>query len=72
MTPREVHARLLEGISTGQFHTLADLYAEDAVVEIPLAITTPRRLEGRETIRRHFEVAANGPLSFKVGEVLVY
>jgi uncharacterized protein len=72
MTPQEVHARLLEGIGTRQLHTLADLYAEDAVVDMPLARPQPRRLEGRETIRRHFETFAHGPLSFKVSNVVVH
>ena len=35
MTPQEVHARLLDGITARQFGTLAELYAEDAVVLPP-------------------------------------
>jgi ketosteroid isomerase-like protein len=35
--PRAVFERLLQGISNGAWSELADLYAEDAVVELPFA-----------------------------------
>ena len=50
-SPRRVLESLLRGISDGRWNDLADLYAEDAVVEQPLAPTPPRRLEGRQAIR---------------------
>jgi uncharacterized protein len=36
---------LLQGISDGKWNDLADLYAEDAVVEMPVAPSSPTRLE---------------------------
>ncbi|MCP9976671.1 nuclear transport factor 2 family protein [Actinomadura madurae] len=60
-SPREVFARLGEGISAGRWDELAALYAEDAVVEQPFAPPpAPPRLEGRATLDRHFRRAAPG------------
>ncbi|GII85690.1 hypothetical protein Ssi03_36800 [Sphaerisporangium siamense] len=53
-TPREVFERLAAGISAGEWEGLAELYAEDVVVEIPLAIPAPMRIEGRKEVARHF------------------
>jgi hypothetical protein len=47
-----VFERLLSGISDGAWPELADLYAEQAVVEQPFAPGGPTRLEGREAIGR--------------------
>ena len=71
-SPRQVLESLLKGISDGRWGDLADLYAEDAVVEQPFAPTPPRRLEGREAIRAHFATAAQGPLRLKAGNVVVH
>ena len=56
--PRAVFERLSRGISEGRWHDLADLYAEDAVVEQPLVSAAPSRIVGRETVRAHFAGAA--------------
>ena len=71
-TPRHVLESLLQGISDGRWNDLADLYAEDAVVEQPFSPTPPRRLEGREAIRAHFATAAQGPLRLEAGNVVVH
>ena len=70
-SPRQVLESLLRGISDGRWDDLADLYAEDAVVEQPFAPTPPRRLEGREAIRAHF-AAAQGPLRLEASNVVVH
>jgi ketosteroid isomerase-like protein len=72
-TPREVFERLSSGITAGRWHELADLYAEHAVVEQPMATPpAPRRLEGREVIRAHFTAAADGPLRLAARNVVVH
>jgi hypothetical protein len=53
-TPTEIFHRLLTGITEGRFAELADLYAEDAVVELPFAQPQPARFVGREALRAHF------------------
>jgi ketosteroid isomerase-like protein len=71
-TPAEVHALLLAGIEARDFASLPDLYAEDAVVDMPMAIPAPRRLNGVEEIRKHFLSALNSPLSFAVSDVITH
>ena len=70
--PRAVFERLLQGISDGAWSELADLYADQAVVEMPFAPGGPTRLEGREAIRAHFAAAAGGPLKLRAGNVVVH
>jgi ketosteroid isomerase-like protein len=71
-SPRAVFERLSQGISEGRWHGLADLYAEDAVVDQPFASTAPGRIEGRETIRAHFAGAAGMGLSMVARNVVVH
>ncbi|MFB9836380.1 nuclear transport factor 2 family protein [Actinoallomurus acaciae] len=71
-TPRAVFERLSQGISAGRWHDLADLYAEDAVVEQPLVSTAPGRIEGRETIRAHFAGAAAMGLRLVARDVVIH
>ena len=47
-------ARYLDLISAGSYAELADLYAEDAVVEHPFNPAERRLTTGRETLRQHF------------------
>ena len=46
--------RLLDLVDAGAWHLLPDLYAWDALVELPFAQPAPIRLDGREAIRAHF------------------
>ena len=71
-SPRAVFERLIEGISAGRWDELADLYAEDAVVDQPLASAAPGHLEGRETIRAHFAGAAGIGLRLVARDVVVH
>ena len=42
------------------------------MVEIPLAVPRPTRLEGREQVRRQFLAAAGGPLRLEAHNVVVH
>ena len=55
VTPHEVFERLIGAISSGSWSEIAELYAEDAVVEIPFAPYPPRRIEGRAALGARFE-----------------
>ncbi|GLW28050.1 nuclear transport factor 2 family protein [Actinoplanes regularis] len=70
-TPREIFARLSGGIGRGEWDTLGDLYAPDAVVTMPF---DPRRTElrGREEVARHFAAAANLPITMRPDRVRVH
>ncbi|MFD0273484.1 nuclear transport factor 2 family protein [Kitasatospora sp. NPDC127111] len=72
LSPREVFQKLLDGITAGRFSELAELYAEDAVVETVLAPVGPRRFEGRAAVAERFaEVAANSPLKLTATNVVI-
>jgi len=71
-TPRETLDRLLGGISAGASPDLADLYADDAVVDLPFAIPAPLHLEGRDALRAHFAAAAAGPVAVEAHNVVVH
>lgn len=60
-TPRQVFERLQRVARENSLEELADLYAPDAVVEIPFAPADRpelRRAEGRETLRARFQAFA--------------
>ena len=70
-TPTEVFHQLLTGITEGRFAELADLYAEDTVVEQPFALPEPVRHVGRETLREHFNSARVGDIKLVASNVVV-
>lgn len=70
-TAQTVFERLLQGVSEGAWDRLHELYAEDAVVELPFA-PAPVRLEGREAVRAHFAAAAGGGFSLRVEDLTVH
>jgi hypothetical protein len=50
---RDVLQHLLQGISDRRWPELHELYAEDAVVEYPIALPAPARLDGRGAIQSY-------------------
>jgi uncharacterized protein len=71
-SPRDVVHRLLEGIRDQAWDRLPDLYAEDTVVEQPMARPAPLRLEGREALRRHFATVARRSIRLEPLDVRVH
>ncbi|MFG2874607.1 nuclear transport factor 2 family protein [Streptomyces sp. NPDC048337] len=72
LSPREVFQKLIEGIGAGRFTELAELYAEDAVVETVFEPVGPRRLEGRAALKERFaQVAASSPVELTPANVVV-
>jgi ketosteroid isomerase-like protein len=70
--PDRVVRRLLEGIAAGPAPELADLYAIDAVVELPFARRGGLRLDGRPAIHDHFMRAARAPMSLRPVGVTIH
>ncbi|WP_432027983.1 nuclear transport factor 2 family protein [Streptomyces sp. 1222.5] len=71
-SPREVFHKLLEGITDGRFSELAELYAENVVVETVFEPVGPRRFEGRAVLMERFAmVAAHSPLELSATNVVV-
>lgn len=72
LSPREVFQELLEGITAGRFAELAELYAEDTVVEIAFAPVGPRRFEGRAALKERFaEVSEHSPVELTATNVVI-
>ncbi|MEU2834542.1 nuclear transport factor 2 family protein [Streptomyces lavendulae] len=72
LSPREVFQKLIEGIGAGRYTELAELYAEDAVVETVFAPVGPRRFVGRAVLGERFaQVAASSPLELTPANVVV-
>ena len=71
-SPREVFLRLIDGVTGRKWDELPNLYAEDAVVEHPLAATTAARLEGREQIRAHFAAGASMPVELRASNIVIH
>jgi ketosteroid isomerase-like protein len=71
-SPREVFTRLLEGIAAGHYAELAQLYAEDAVVETVFEPVGPRRTQGRAALAERFaQVAAVSPVELTPVNVVI-
>jgi ketosteroid isomerase-like protein len=71
-SPQAVFERFLAGIGAGRWEELADLYAEDAFADQPLAAPRPVRIAGRETIRAHFAAAATSPFRIRPHNLVVH
>lgn len=71
-SPREVFHKLLEGITTGRYSELAELYAEDAAVETVFEPIGPRRIEGRSALEERFAaVSAHSPVELTATNVVI-
>ncbi|MFE0463070.1 nuclear transport factor 2 family protein [Kitasatospora sp. NPDC058965] len=72
-TPREVFEKLLAGIAAGRWADLGELYAEEAVVEIPFSPFPPRRLDGRAALLARFEeLGGTSPFEMRAENVVVH
>jgi ketosteroid isomerase-like protein len=71
-SPREVFDRLVNGVTGRKWAELPNLYAEDAVVIHPFAVTSAARLDGREQIRQHFAAGAAMPLEMQASNIVIH
>lgn len=71
-SPREIGLRLLDGITSGEWDRLADLYADDVVVEMPFRPPRPGRIVGRDAVHRHFMTVAQGRVELTASNVVVH
>jgi ketosteroid isomerase-like protein len=71
-TPRQVFESRERLVSAGRWNEIADLYAEDTVVETPFALPAPHRTEGREAVRAHFARSASGAVEMQTHNVRVH
>lgn len=71
-TPREVATRLLEGVTAGRWSELADLYAEDTVVEQPFSPPRPAVIRGKEAIAKHFAASLTQRFRLRAHNVVTH
>jgi len=71
-TTRDIAVQLLARIAEGVSPDLAELYAADAVVELPFAAPGGLRLEGRAQIREHFAGASRAPVRLTPSRVRIH
>ncbi|MEU1407827.1 nuclear transport factor 2 family protein, partial [Streptomyces sp. NPDC005728] len=72
LSPRDVVQKLVDGIAAGRFTELAELHAEEAVVETVFEPVGPRRFEGRATLKQRFaQVSASSPVELTPVNVVV-
>jgi ketosteroid isomerase-like protein len=71
-TPTAIFHRLLDAIGESRWSGLADLYADDAIVELPFAIPSPIELRGKAAIRAHFEQASRAPFDMRVKQICIH
>jgi ketosteroid isomerase-like protein len=71
-TPRQVFETRNDLVAAGKWGEIADLYAEDTVVETPFALPKPHRAEGREAVRAHFARSGSGAIEMDTRNVRVH
>jgi len=70
---RAVFDRFLAASVENRWDDLADLYAEDVILEMPFTLPgVPRVTKGREELRRRFRAAAESRRITKAGNVVVH
>jgi ketosteroid isomerase-like protein len=71
--PSAVFRALVEGVAAGRWDELAELYADDAIVNHPFDPLGGEPLKGRDAIEQHFAAAAKAPpLSRRVSNVVTH
>jgi ketosteroid isomerase-like protein len=71
-TPREVFETFVTLLAAGKGVEAAELYAEDAVVELPFALPAPERMVGRAVLRERFGAMAAAGLEMHVENIRVH
>ncbi|UOX86920.1 nuclear transport factor 2 family protein [Amycolatopsis sp. FBCC-B4732] len=70
---RDVFDRFLAASVENRWDDLADLYAEDVILEMPFTLPgVPRVTQGREELRRRFHAAAGARRITKADNVVVH
>jgi ketosteroid isomerase-like protein len=70
-SPRQVFERQRRAITARAWSELADLYAEDVVVELPFNLPHALRLVGREQLQARFLAGSALPLEMEMHNVIV-
>lgn len=72
LSPRQVLDRQLQAIAARDWQAMANLYADDAVVELPFNQPAPLRIEGRQQLEARNQAARDLPLELAARNVVVH
>ncbi|PYC76788.1 hypothetical protein C7C46_21645 [Streptomyces tateyamensis] len=72
-TARELFEELIDRITSGRWSQTPELYAEDAVVEVPFSPFEPKRMVGRAALQARFdELGGNPPYELTVRNLVIH
>lgn len=72
LSPREVFDRHRQAITARAWSDVAELYAEDVVVDLPFNLPEPLHLVGREQLRARFEAARNLGVELEMRNLVIH
>jgi ketosteroid isomerase-like protein len=72
LSPREVFERQRRAIYARQWSEISEMYADDAVVELPFNLPQPLRLVGREQLHARFMAGSRLPLAMEMRNLVVH
>jgi ketosteroid isomerase-like protein len=70
-SPREVFEHQRRAMHAHAWGELSELYAEDAIVDLPFNLPEPLRLQGREQLHARFVAAERLPLELEMLNLVV-
>lgn len=71
-SPREVFERHRRAITGRAWSEVAQLYADDAVVELPFNLPQPLRLVGREQLHARFVAGSRLPIEVEMRNLVIH
>jgi ketosteroid isomerase-like protein len=71
-SPSEVFERQLQSIASQNWSAMAELYADDAVVELPFNLPAPLRIDGRAQLEARNRAAHDLPLQLSPDNLVIH
>jgi ketosteroid isomerase-like protein len=72
LSPRQVFERQRRAMHARAWSELSDMYAEDAVVELPFNLPEPLRLVGRQQLHTRFLAGSRLPIQMEMHNLVVH
>jgi ketosteroid isomerase-like protein len=71
LSPRQVFERQRRAINARAWSEIADVYADDVVVELPFNLPEPLRLVGRQQLHERFMLGAQLPFEMEMQNLVI-
>ena len=72
LSPRQVFERQRRAINARAWSELADVYADDVVVELPFNLPEPLRLIGRQQLHERFMAGSRLPIEMEMRNLVIH